>query len=137
MSSPSCSLCHSQRPSRILHPTIQALHPPPQGQDGIHNPPPNVDLSRRFISDTLESLQLQWTTPRPEIRRKLTRILGTCTLGSPRADSLGITTSRHRCYGGKGNGSMGDDYARWGTAFQLWLAQVWTCMSHRWVIDGS
>jgi hypothetical protein len=118
------------RPSKRLHPTVQALHPPPHGQNGIHNPPPNVDLPRRLIPNTLEPIKLQWSPPRPKIRRTLTRILGTCTLGSPRADPLGITTSRHCSDGGKGNGSMGNDYARWGTAFQLWLAKVWTCMSH-------
>jgi hypothetical protein len=105
------------RPSKILHPTIQALHPPPHGQNGIHNPPPNVDLSRRFIPNTLESLQLQRSSPSPKIRGKLTRILGTCTLGSPRADSLGATTSRHCRDGRQGDGSMGNDYARWRTAF--------------------
>jgi hypothetical protein len=88
------------RPSRILHPTIQALHPPPHGQNGIHNPPPNVDLPRRFISNTLEPIKLQWSPPGPEIRRALTRILGTCTLGSPRADALGFATSRHCSDGG-------------------------------------
>jgi hypothetical protein len=88
------------RPSRILHPTIQVLHPPPHGQNGIHNPPPNVDLPRRFIPNPLEPIKLQWSPPRPEVRRTLTRILGTCALGSPRADSLGVATSRHRSDGG-------------------------------------